>query len=312
MRAGSSARTPPCAAPKPCRPALPNPSSRFASTLPQTSGIGRFSAPAGQGQPVPGPPDPDWFGELAGLDRPALARREGRVDSTRKKKNRTCPLARTGPVSIRTNVRLASRAWLGRKVAFRLAAEVDHAVAVTDVDASFLFFGSFFVFAFGFFVFTFFGFAAAGAGGRLTAGRLAAATLTATATLTAAATLPTAATVTTAATRTTTAATAASATAIRTAAIATAVATAAAVATVTAVTGHHLVVLTANQGDADDRDENRDAQNQCTIHPRLLHKCRTGTVPCVAITTPSAKSNPPTCDGTSNGGGTSPVPGTRL
>ncbi len=39
----------------------------------------------------------------------------------------------------------------------------------------------------------------------------------------------------------------------------------------TAVTGHHRIVVTADEGDADDREENRDAKNQETIHPKFLH-----------------------------------------
>jgi hypothetical protein len=46
-----------------------------------------------------------------------------------------------------------------------------------------------------------------------------------------------------------------------------AVATRATIATVAAVTSQHRVAIAAHEGDADDRDENRDAQNQCTIHP---------------------------------------------
>jgi hypothetical protein len=38
---------------------------------------------------------------------------------------------------------------------------------------------------------------------------------------------------------------------------------------VATVTGHGLAV-TAHQGDADNREENRDAKNQCSIHPRIL------------------------------------------
>jgi len=37
-----------------------------------------------------------------------------------------------------------------------------------------------------------------------------------------------------------------------------------------AVAGEGLA-LTAQKGDADHREENRDAKNQCTIHPTLLH-----------------------------------------
>jgi hypothetical protein len=44
-----------------------------------------------------------------------------------------------------------------------------------------------------------------------------------------------------------------------------------------AVTSDHLVVLTTHEGDADDREENRDPKNQCTIHPQILHKNKTGT-----------------------------------
>jgi hypothetical protein len=46
----------------------------------------------------------------------------------------------------------------------------------------------------------------------------------------------------------------------------TAIATASAIAAMAAVTGHGLA-LTAHQGDADHREENRDAKDQCTIHP---------------------------------------------
>lgn len=38
---------------------------------------------------------------------------------------------------------------------------------------------------------------------------------------------------------------------------------------VATVTGDGLTV-TAQQGDADNREENRDAQKQCSIHPRIL------------------------------------------
>jgi hypothetical protein len=33
-----------------------------------------------------------------------------------------------------------------------------------------------------------------------------------------------------------------------------------------AVTGNRLAALTAQQGDTADREENRDTENQCTIH----------------------------------------------
>lgn len=48
-------------------------------------------------------------------------------------------------------------------------------------------------------------------------------------------------------------------------------------ATIAAVTGHDLV-LTAHQGDADDREEDRDAKQQCTIHPKFLQQNRYRTV----------------------------------
>jgi hypothetical protein len=38
---------------------------------------------------------------------------------------------------------------------------------------------------------------------------------------------------------------------------------------VATVTGHGLAV-TAHEGDADNREKNRDAKNQCSIHPRIL------------------------------------------
>ena len=44
---------------------------------------------------------------------------------------------------------------------------------------------------------------------------------------------------------------------------------AATVAAATAVTGHRLVG-TADEGDSDDREKHRDAENQCSIHPRIL------------------------------------------
>ncbi len=44
---------------------------------------------------------------------------------------------------------------------------------------------------------------------------------------------------------------------------------AATVATAAAVSGHCLVG-TADKGDADDREKHRDAENQCSIHPRIL------------------------------------------
>jgi hypothetical protein len=47
-------------------------------------------------------------------------------------------------------------------------------------------------------------------------------------------------------------------------------ATAAAVAMTTVTGNGHL--LTAQEGDADNREKNRDAQNQSAIHPKNLHK----------------------------------------
>jgi hypothetical protein len=43
-----------------------------------------------------------------------------------------------------------------------------------------------------------------------------------------------------------------------------------------AMTGHgHF--LTAHQGDADDREENRDAKDKHTIHPKILQVTGSGT-----------------------------------
>ena len=56
--------------------------------------------------------------------------------------------------------------------------------------------------------------------------------------------------------------------AMATAAAAIAAATAAAAATVTG-NGHF---FTAHKGDADDREEHRDAHNQNTVHPRILQQ----------------------------------------
>jgi hypothetical protein len=41
------------------------------------------------------------------------------------------------------------------------------------------------------------------------------------------------------------------------------------IAAMATMTGHGRAV-TAQQGDADNREENRDAKNQCSIHPRIL------------------------------------------
>jgi hypothetical protein len=51
-------------------------------------------------------------------------------------------------------------------------------------------------------------------------------------------------------------------------AAAAAMATTAAAATVTG-NGH---LFTAHKGDADNREKHRDAQNQCTVHPRILQQ----------------------------------------
>jgi hypothetical protein len=45
----------------------------------------------------------------------------------------------------------------------------------------------------------------------------------------------------------------------------------AATAAVAAVASDGRVVFSAQQGDADHREEHRDAESQCTIHPNFLH-----------------------------------------
>jgi hypothetical protein len=56
----------------------------------------------------------------------------------------------------------------------------------------------------------------------------------------------------------------------------TAAITRAARAAMATMTGHsHL--LTAHQGDADDREENRDAKDKHTIHPKILQITGSGT-----------------------------------
>jgi hypothetical protein len=47
-------------------------------------------------------------------------------------------------------------------------------------------------------------------------------------------------------------------------------------AAVAAMTGDSRL-LTAQQGDADNRDENRDSHNQSAVHPRILQQ-KTGTL----------------------------------
>jgi hypothetical protein len=44
------------------------------------------------------------------------------------------------------------------------------------------------------------------------------------------------------------------------------------------MTGQSRVVLTAHEGDADHREKDRDAKNQCTIHPIFLQQNRYRTV----------------------------------
>jgi hypothetical protein len=53
----------------------------------------------------------------------------------------------------------------------------------------------------------------------------------------------------------------------------TAAAIATAAAAVAAVAGNGSL-LTADQGDADDREKHRDAQNQNTVHPRILQQVK--------------------------------------
>jgi hypothetical protein len=72
-----------------------------------------------------------------------------------------------------------------------------------------------------------------------------------------------------AATMTTVMSTAVAATAIAHVASAATITTAPTVAAVATVTGDGLAV-TADKGDANHREENRDAKNQCSIHPRIL------------------------------------------
>jgi hypothetical protein len=39
-----------------------------------------------------------------------------------------------------------------------------------------------------------------------------------------------------------------------------------------AVTSQNLVAVTAQEGNANDREKDRDSENQCTIHPRFLQQ----------------------------------------
>jgi hypothetical protein len=87
----------------------------------------------------------------------------------------------------------------------------------------------------------------------------------------AAAGVGTAAAVTTATEQTTTVATAAIVLlAAATIAMEQATAAAAAAATMTTETGNSRALLTADEGDADHREEHRDAKHKCTIHSELL------------------------------------------
>jgi hypothetical protein len=51
----------------------------------------------------------------------------------------------------------------------------------------------------------------------------------------------------------------------------TATTVASASATMATMASQRRVVLTAQQGDANHREKDRDAKNQCTIHPKFLH-----------------------------------------
>jgi hypothetical protein len=55
-----------------------------------------------------------------------------------------------------------------------------------------------------------------------------------------------------------------------TAASATAIAAAAIAAAAATMTEGHRLVVTAQQGDADDREENRETENNNTVHPQIL------------------------------------------
>jgi hypothetical protein len=63
----------------------------------------------------------------------------------------------------------------------------------------------------------------------------------------------------------------------------------------TAVTGDGHVLLTAHEGDANHREENRDAENKSTIHPKILQH-KTGTYHSGPNSLPSS-SRIPLCDG---------------
>jgi hypothetical protein len=50
-----------------------------------------------------------------------------------------------------------------------------------------------------------------------------------------------------------------------------AAAAATAATTMTTKPGHGRALFTADEGDADDREKHRDAENKCTIHAQLLN-----------------------------------------
>ena len=89
-----------------------------------------------------------------------------------------------------------------------------------------------------------------------------------------------------------------------------AVAAISAATAIAAVTGQNLV-LTAHQGDADDREKNRDAKQQCTIHPKFLQQNRYRTVR-DSTTRPSLPNLFPPRDGRRKGGTFGQVPRTQL
>jgi hypothetical protein len=62
-----------------------------------------------------------------------------------------------------------------------------------------------------------------------------------------------------------------------TAAITTVAAAARAAITTVATVTSNSNLFTANQGDADQRDDNREAHQKRAIHPRILQKSNTGT-----------------------------------
>jgi hypothetical protein len=73
----------------------------------------------------------------------------------------------------------------------------------------------------------------------------------------------------------------------------------------TAVTGDGHVLLTAHEGDANHREENRDAENKSTIHPKILQH-KTGTYHSGPNSLPSS-SRIPLCDGKTFGSVSEPA-----